>query len=158
MDRLLLQIEPSEITSFLQQFFRFRWGVWGVPFFPQAADMSAENPLPDCKLTLCFRLSCFLPSKLSGWIQDIIMISGVRRGLGGFNPPPRTGNIFVEKWCYFRRVYFCNKCSHKSIYFQFFYWILIKNIQKLLEISTADSVFVQTRENLTKGFEMFFAK
>ena len=32
--------------------------------------------------------------------------SGVRRGVGGFNPPPsEPKKIVVEKWCYFRSFY-----------------------------------------------------
>ena len=31
---------------------------------------------------------------------------GVARGEGGTPPPPQTEKIVVEKWCYFRRLYF----------------------------------------------------
>ena len=33
------------------------------------------------------------------------LYKGVARGKGG-NPPPETEKIVVEKWCYFRKLYF----------------------------------------------------
>ena len=50
---------------------------------------------------------------------------------------------------------FSNKFCKKIEIIQFLHWIFIKNFQNFLKISKTIVFFVQTRENLTHGFEIF---
>ena len=77
--------------------------------------------------------------------------SGVRMGVRDSNPtePEKTA---VEKWSYFRRLYFSNKFDKTRLKFNF----SIEFSSIISKFSQAIVFLVQTRENLTLSFEIFW--
>ena len=49
-------------------------------------------------------------------------------------PPPEMEKFFVEKWYYFRKLYFLQQLFQKSLKIQFSYSIFIKNFRKFLKV------------------------
>ena len=66
-------------------------------------------------------------------IKNLVYIIGAARGgtHGTFRtPPPASEKIALEKWCYFRSLYFYEKSFQNSLKNQFSYCVFIKIISK----------------------------
>ena len=107
-------------------------------------------------------LSCAFPFQLSScfrhsfqFLLDFILLSGVRRGVsGGFNPPPEQEKL-LQKNEVISYVIFSNKFSQKLIKMQFSIEFSPKIFKIFSNFPQTIVFFVQTRENLTNGFENF---
>ena len=77
-------------------------------------------------------------------LRSSVDCKGIARGKGGKSP--ETEKIIIEKWCYFRRLYFSNKFSKNKnkIKLQFFYRIFTEIFQNCIKISQQFAFFVQT--------------
>ena len=82
----------------------------------QSRSHRAQPPVPQHswpRMNKCLKTFHFLrkyaeiTSDCVRWVRvrAAVDTKGVDRGEGG-NPPPETEKIVVDKWCYFRRLYF----------------------------------------------------